>query len=232
MLFGIMAMQIGALIPPDLSPEETLSHIQGFRHANLVRGLVERGFNLIELNGDLGIFLPQTFSPEAIEELAQLKETLGVRYTMHLPLWSVEPSTPQTPVREGSVRALLHTIQATEILAPEVYILHATGALAAEFYRANLPTLAKKLILEIFQSNARESVKTILSETGIPSRKLALETIEFPFEKTLELAEELTIHFCIYSIFDINYVLMKQEEPRKKPGLSVCLNLWLKAILP
>ncbi len=47
----------------------------------------------------------------------------------------MEPSTPLSPVREGSVRAVVECIRATLPLAPEVYVLHATGALAAEFYR-------------------------------------------------------------------------------------------------
>ena len=34
----------------------------------------------------------------------------GLTYTTHLPLWSVEPSTPLTPVRLGSVEAVIQTI--------------------------------------------------------------------------------------------------------------------------
>jgi sugar phosphate isomerase/epimerase len=210
MRFGIMAMQIGSLIPSGLRPEDMAGHIGGFDHAGLVQELASHGFNLIELGGDLVLFLPQTFSPPTIERLATLKEARGLSYTVHLPLWSVEPSTPLLPVRQGSVRALVECVEATRPLEPEVYILHATGALAAEFYRMRLPELARALILrQYFQGGARESVKSLLAETGIPSRRLAIETIEFPFDLTLELADELDLSVCL----DTGHVLVGFSGP-------------------
>lgn len=210
MRFGIMDMQIGALIPSGLSPQNAAAHISGFDHAGLVRELAGHGFDLIELGGDLVLFMPQTFSPPAIERLAALKAARSLSYTVHLPLWSVEPSTPLAPVRQGSLRALIECIEATRPLAPEVYVLHATGALAAEFYRMRLPELARALILrQYFQSSARESAKALLAETGIPSRRLAIETIEFPFDLTLELAEELDLSICL----DTGHVLVGFSGP-------------------
>ncbi len=203
MRIGIMAMQAGRLIPSNLPPQSAGAYIGGFDHSALVRQLVSAGFKLIELGGDLMMFMPQTYAPPAIERLAALKQELGISYTVHLPLWSVEPSTPLVPVRQGSVRALIDIIRATQPLDPEDYVLHAYGALAAEFYRMNLPAMGKGLILTLFQNNARESVKTILGETGIPSRKLAIETIEFPLDQTLALAEEFDTSIC----FDTGHVL-------------------------
>ena len=207
MRFGIMAMQIDALIPPDFPPdaptEQMLAHIAHFDHAGLVRHLVEHGFNLIELGGDLSLFLPHTFDRNAIEHLAALKAELGLSYTVHLPLWSVEPSTPLETVRHGSVQALINIIQATRILEPEVYVLHATGALAAEFYRMRLPEAARGLLLRQFQSGARASLQTLLNVTDLPGRKLAIETIEFPLDLTLELADELDLSIC----FDTGHIL-------------------------
>ena len=203
MRFGIMAMQLDALIPPGLPADQVMANIAGFNFPNLVRSLYAHGFNPIELGGDLPMFLPHTFSPPVIQTLAELKEELGLSYTLHLPLWSVEPSTPLAPVRNGSVEALLQSIQLTLPLEPEVYVLHAFGALATEFYNMSLPSIAKTILLKQFQSNASQSIKTLLSESGIPSCKLAIETIEFPFQLTLELAEELDISMC----FDTGHVL-------------------------
>jgi sugar phosphate isomerase/epimerase len=92
---------------------------------------------------------------------------------------------------------------------PEVFVLHATGALAAEFYRMHLPDPAKRYILNEFNNRAKESVRQILLETGIPSRKLAVETIEFPFEMTLDLANELDVSIC----FDTGHVLVGFSGP-------------------
>jgi sugar phosphate isomerase/epimerase len=103
-------------------------------------------------------------------------------------------------------------IRATQSLAPECYVLHATGALAAEFYRMDLPDLAKGLLLRQFQGYARQSIQTILDETGLPSRQLAIETIEFPLDLTLELAEDLDLSLCL----DTGHVLA---------GFSGSLNL-------
>jgi sugar phosphate isomerase/epimerase len=221
MRFGIIAMQVNALIPPGLATQETYQRLADFDQVEVVRGLVSQGFNLIEIGIDLGIFLPHTFDIGAIENLASLIEELGVTYTVHLPLWSVEPSTPLETVRDGSVQALIDAIQRTQPLNPEIYILHATGALAAEFYRMNMPDAAKKFSLQQFQNCAEESIKSILAETGLPSRKIAVETIEFPFEMTLDIAEKIDLSIC----FDTGHVIL---------GFSGQVNLYdaLEASLP
>ncbi|HSB01338.1 MAG TPA: cobamide remodeling phosphodiesterase CbiR, partial [Anaerolineales bacterium] len=144
----------------------------------------------------LSMFLPHTFSSAAIGNLLELKAN-GVTYTVHLPLWSVEPSTPLTPVRWGSVEAVIQTLQVTRPLDPEVYVLHATGALAAEFYNMRISEIARAFLLRQFQSGARESLTQILTETGIPSRRIAVETVEFPLDLTLELADELDLSLCL-----------------------------------
>lgn len=194
MRLGIMAMQIGALLPPGVDLQ---AHAASFDHAGLIRRLHGYGFNPIELGGDLSLFIPRAFAPDTIEALAALKQEIGVTYTVHLPLWSVEPSTPLTPVRLGSVEAVTAIIRATRPLEPEVYVLHATGALAAEFYQMRLPAGAKAVLLRGFQAGARASIRQILAETGIASRNLAIETIEFPFDLTMELAEELDLSICL-----------------------------------
>jgi sugar phosphate isomerase/epimerase len=203
MRFGIMAMQINALIPPGLPSENILPHIAGFEHAGLVKDLAESGFNLVELGGDLVLFLPHTYAPASIQKLAALKKELGMDFTLHLPLWSVEPSTPLIPVRRGSVEAVIQAIRAVEALSPEIYVMHATGSLAAEFYRMRMPEVARTILMRQFQNGARESLKMILAETGIASRQLAIETIEFPLDLTLEIAEELDLSIC----FDTGHVL-------------------------
>jgi len=209
MRFGIITMQRESLVPVGVSTEEALTYIATLDHADLVRQLSSHGFNPIELSGDMALFLPQSFSPPTIERLVRLKRGSGVGYTVHLPLWSVEPSTPLSSVRQGSVRAVIDTILRTLCLEPEVYVLHATGALAAEFYQMELPDLAKGLILRQFQRNASESLRTILTETGIRSRTLAIETIEFPFDLTLELAERLDLSICL----DTGHVLAGFSGP-------------------
>jgi len=196
MRFGIMDMQLDSLVPSDVPAERIMASIGAFDHAGLAKSLADKGFNPIELGGDLGMFLPPAYNQATIGKLAALKND-GLSYTVHLPLWSVEPSTPLPAVRHGSVEALVQTIQATRPIEPEAYVLHATGALAAEFYNMKISELARGLILRQFQGGARESIRTILTETGLPSRRLAIETVEFPLDLTLELAEEFDTSICL-----------------------------------
>ena len=212
MRFGIMALQADMLIPPEvqsLPSDRALARMAAFDHAGMVRRLHEQGFDPIEIGGDLAMILPHTFSPAAMQGLADLKAELGLSYTVHLPLWSVEASTMLDPVRQGSVEALVKAIQSTRLLQPEVYVLHATGALAAEFYRMSLPSLAHAFVLHRFQTNAGQSIQETLESTGLSPRQVALETIEFPFELTLELAEELDLSIC----FDTGHMLAGLAGP-------------------
>ena len=214
MRFGIMTMQKGALIPAGISATgisaaEAMAALARLDHAAIAQRLAGLGFNPIELGGDMALFFPQSFAPETIERLAALREGAGLGYTVHLPLWSTEPSTPLAPVREGSVRALVDILEHTLPLEPEVYVLHATGALAAEFYQMDLPDMARQFVLRQFQAAAGQSIRAILDRTGIDSRRLAVETIEFPLDLTLELAEWLDLSVCL----DTGHVLAGFSGP-------------------
>lgn len=197
MRFGLMEMQLERLVPSNIEAKDAVNRILNFDRGQLIKGLAQTGFSLIELGGDLNLFFPSAYQTSNIERLLKLKGELGLTYTIHLPLWSVEPSTPLEPVRMGSVDAIIEVIDAVEPLEPEVYVLHATGALAAEFYRMNLPKMAKSLALKQFQGGAINSIQVILEETGLPSRKLAVETIEFPLELTIEMADLLDLSICL-----------------------------------
>ena len=154
-------------------------------------------FNLIELNPDLLIFFPQCFNLPSVERLRDLGVTRGLSYTLHLPLWSVDPSTPVQSVRQGAVDALVDGILRMAPLNPEVYILHPTGATAAEFGSMIALEPVRPQVMRLFQEQARSSVKSLLDRTGLPSRLLAVENIEFPLELTLELAEEFDLSICL-----------------------------------
>ena len=197
MRFGIMEMQLERLISFESGAESAVDQILNFDRGKLVTGLAQEGFPLIELGGDLGLFFRSAYREKTIEQLVKVKDDLNLSFTVHLPLWSVEPSTPLEPVRLGSEDAIMDVMDAVQPLEPEVYVLHATGALAAEFYRMKLPQTAKSLILKQFQGGAISSIRDILEETGLPSRKLAIETIEFPLELTLEIADLLDLSICL-----------------------------------
>lgn len=75
---------------------------------------------------------------------------------------------------------------------------------------ANPPAFSRWLFsLGQFQGRARESVQAILAGTGLTSRQLAIETVEFPLDMTLALAEELDLSLCL----DIGHVLAGFSGP-------------------
>jgi sugar phosphate isomerase/epimerase len=178
--------------------------------AVLVERIADLGFTLIELNTDLNVFFPDSFGVPTIRSLRALKESRGLSYTVHLPLWSIEPSTPVRWVREGSVEALVDAVLRLAPLEPEAYVLHATGALAAEFSTmAAIPDEARPLVIGMFQRHAAHSVEELLRRTKLPSRAIAVENIEFPFDLTLALAEEFDLSLCL----DTGHVLAKYSAP-------------------
>jgi sugar phosphate isomerase/epimerase len=209
MKFGIMSMQAPDLLPKSTTMDGAMQALNRFDLSPLVEKLHREGFDPIEIGGDLSLFFPQVFSTAGIQRLADLQDSDGTSYTVHLPLWSVEPSTPIEGIREASVGTLVSIVQATLPLHPRSYVLHATGPLAAEFYEMPFPEDVRPLALRLFQQNARRSIATILEKTGIPSRLLAIETIEFPFELTLELAEQMDLSMCL----DTGHVLAGFSGP-------------------
>lgn len=201
MRFGIEQMQASFLIgearsalasgkPMDVSALNTDVAAQ-------VGQLADLGFRLIELNPDLTIFFPRCYDLPAIERLRKVKAERQLEYTVHLPLWSLEPSSPVQMVREGAVDTLVDAVLRLAPLEPEVYVLHATGALAAEFMHMQALEGVRPLVMGMFFAQAQRSVAQLLERTGLPSRRLAIETIEFPFDLTLRLADTLNVSMCL-----------------------------------
>lgn len=163
----------------------------------------ENGFKHVELTLDMRYIIPGSYTENIVEELKDLSKELGVSYSVHLPLWSVEPSSPNPYIRNASTKSLIEVIQLSEPLKPTSYVIHATGALASEFTRLQGPPLLKKFINEMFFHNALLSLKDLIKETGIDPAKLAIETVEFEFKYTRKLAEEIGASIC----FDTGHVL-------------------------
>ncbi len=162
---------------------------------------------VIEITMDTEKILPGSLTPETITNLASLKDELGHSYTVHLPLWSIEPSTFNDFIRKASVESIVSSIKLAEELDPEAYVLHSTGALAAEFSRLKLPEGPRLMVAGYIAAFAEKSLEEILTKTEIDPRKLAVENIEFPFEITRDLIDQFDTGIC----FDTGHVLSKQS---------------------
>ncbi|MHA2264211.1 MAG: cobamide remodeling phosphodiesterase CbiR [Candidatus Thorarchaeota archaeon] len=176
-----------------------------FDVVDMMREKVGLGYEVIEISMDLGGILPGSLTPESIKQLVDLKDELNHSYTVHLPLWSVEPATFNEEVRKGSVNSIVNAIELAEPLNPEAFVLHATGSLGAEFSRLNFPQKIVDMICMYMTSYAASSLEEIISRSEIDPKRLALENVEFPFSHTRELADEYDTGIC----FDTGHLMAK-----------------------
>jgi sugar phosphate isomerase/epimerase len=61
----------------------------------------------------------------------------------------------------------------------------------------------RSLVLQLFVAQAQRSVEELLKRTGLPPRRVAVETIEFPFDLTLDLAQTFDLSMCL----DVGHVV-------------------------
>ena len=175
---------------------ETGIDFSKFNYVKIVESVAERGFRLFEITGDIYFFLPDSFSEDTLIKIRGLVNTKGYNFTVHLPIWSIEPSSPNKKIREASVDAIVETINHFEEIKPINYVMHTFGALASEFSRLKASDFVKNYILKFYQGFAAESLEQILDETGINPSRIAIETVEFPWELTYELVETYDTSIC------------------------------------
>ncbi|MGQ9478692.1 MAG: cobamide remodeling phosphodiesterase CbiR [Thermoproteota archaeon] len=168
-------------------------------YISIVRKVVENGFKHVELTADLYYLLPSSFSRESIDEF-RLIRSKDITFSVHLPICSIELDSPVEKVRKASVEAVVKPVEEIEELKPLMYVLHIAGPLAAEVNRMDLSPAIKQFLFEALAHNASRSVEEVVSlmhNMGIPPRRIALESMEFPFDKTIEIAEEFDTSICI-----------------------------------
>jgi sugar phosphate isomerase/epimerase len=204
MRFGITALDWSTVMT-QLFSKGALDFSQ-FDFAEIMRLTHSQGFSLMELTLDIGYVLPEALSENQIASLLAVKEELDLTYTAHLPLWSIEPCSPNAFIREASVDCLVDAVDIVKSLNPEVYVMHNAGWLGAEFGEFDVTPQYKPYLFEVLGSLAEQSVKDLLQRTGLPPQKIALESIEFPFEVTWRLAERLDTTICL----DTGHVLSGQ----------------------
>ncbi|MHA1381244.1 MAG: cobamide remodeling phosphodiesterase CbiR [Candidatus Helarchaeota archaeon] len=169
----------------------------------LVEKAINAGYKHIEITMDLEYVIPGSLSKRIIKKLFKLKEENDISYSVHLPLWSIEPASPNKWIRDASCNCIVESIVRTKILDPVAYVLHLTGALAAEFSRVNLPLEIKKQVIDLINIFASTSIENILANVDISSEKIAVENVEFPFDATRKLIDKYNLSIC----FDSGHLL-------------------------
>ncbi len=204
MRYGMVPLEFGPVVDkiivngmPDFSRFDIIEIIRD--------AVVIEHIELIELTMDIMHIIPNAITEKSISEMIVLKDELNHAYTVHLPLWSIEPASFNEHIRKGSIQTVIEAIDITKPLEPEAYVLHATGPLAAEFSRLNFPPNMVTLICGFMASFAAQSVEEVLSRTEIDPRLLAIENIEFPFALTRDIVDEYDTGIC----FDTGHLLAK-----------------------
>lgn len=205
MRFGIQPVSVDSVIG-QIKDSRNITNSLKLNFTKIVLDAVKRGYRHIEISLDMHYVLPEGFQKKDIENLLKIKEEHNITYSVHLPLWSIELSSPNRYIRKGSTDCLINAVKIVEPLDPEVYVLHATGALAAKFTRIEIPEQYKKIVMNIFTDNGVSAINRMIKETNLDPNKLALETIEFPLENTLDQIKKVKgAKLCI----DTGHVLAK-----------------------
>lgn len=210
MRFGITALEFSNVAKEVLQGGvANLSNFDVSMHVD--KALELEHISVIELSLDVNHIIPNAYDEQAIKKLQDLKESRNISYTIHLPMWSIELTTFNEPVRKGSVKSIVESIKATEPLEPDCYVLHSTGALATEFSKLTYPPHIVSMINTMMSMFSASSIEEILAQTEIDPRKLAVENLDFPFEVTRDVIDEYDTGIC----FDTGHQISKQsgEEP-------------------
>jgi sugar phosphate isomerase/epimerase len=205
MRFGITALDWSTVMK-QLFSKDSLDFSQ-FNFGEIARITYEHGFSLMELTLDIGYVLPGALSEHQITTLLEVKEELGLTYTAHLPLWSIELCSPNSFIQKASVDCLADAVSVANPLDPEVYVLHNAGWFGSEYSELDLAAQFQDAISWALGDVAEQNIRELLQRTGLVPRKIALETIDFPFEVTWQIAERLDTSVCL----DTGHVLSGQS---------------------
>ena len=198
MRFGISPLSLEFVIDKVLK-EQGIEGFAQFKLSKFIEGIAKAGYKHCEISFDVLQIFPIQISDEEIEKIKNLKQQYDITYSAHFPFISVELASPNKFIREGSINSVVDSYLAFEELKNDidVYVLHATGefiADAVEFIKdPNIFPVAANLFADL----SKQSVKEIIKKTGIDKNKLAIENIEFPFDRTVKMAEELGVRLCI-----------------------------------
>jgi sugar phosphate isomerase/epimerase len=203
--FGLTALEF-----MDVAQQVIIDGIPDFSQLDvveLIRNVITEDYSVIELSMDVKHIISNSLTSDSISRLVDLKEELGHTYTIHLPFWSIELSTFNEHVRTGGVDSTIEAIELAKPLEPEAYVLHVTGDLAASFSGMNFGDDLVHLISTFLAGYAAASVDDIINRTEINPRELAIENVQFPFDITRNLIDDLDTSIC----FDTAHLLSRMS---------------------
>ncbi|TFG03529.1 MAG: hypothetical protein EU539_12140 [Promethearchaeota archaeon] len=198
MRFGITPLEADSFTDI-FNEDEGINSLMNFRFSDVILKLIEKGYQHFEITLDLFQVLPIGFDDKEKEKIIDLYEQHDITFSAHFPIWSVELSSPNKFIREASIQSCIDSYKTLEFLESQidVFVLHPTGALTADFINFELGQEYQEIILDLFTNYAIQSIKKLIRETKIDRKKVAIENIKFPFDRTLEMIDKLKTSFCL-----------------------------------
>lgn len=142
-------------------------------------------------------------SEQEISTLKRLGEKFGITFNVHLPI-DIDPCDRDPVRRQHAVDTVMLVFELTAPILPTSYTLH------MPFSGTSSDTDA----LRAWQDRAFESAEALI-DRGIPCRRIAIETLDYPIDwidpvlNTLDLSACIDIgHLMLYG-FDFNEVFMR-----------------------
>ncbi len=151
-------------------------------------------------------FFQNNAAKKTVTELASLAEQFEITYNIHLPT-DISISDPDPVIQLKAVHALQKTIDITSSLFPSTCTLH-------------IPYCQEKKDTEHvkrWQEDVFNGLTQLLS-SGIDSKSISVETLDYPFKWIDKIIDDLNVSVCIDTGhlmmhgFDCNKVYNKYEE--------------------
>jgi len=198
MRFGISPLSLEFIIEKVLK-QKGLEGFAKFKLSKLIEGVAKAGYNHCEIIFDIFQIFPIKINDKEIEKIHNLKQQYDITYSAHFPFISVELASPNKFIREGSINSVVDSYFTFEKLKDDidVYVLHATGEFIADALKFIKDPNIFPIAASLFAVLSKQSIKEIIKKSGIDKNKLAIENIEFPFDITAKMADELGVKLCI-----------------------------------
>ncbi|MFZ0133056.1 MAG: cobamide remodeling phosphodiesterase CbiR [Desulfobacterales bacterium] len=122
---------------------------------------------------------------ELIDQLARLSEEFALSYNIHLPI-DIDPGGEDETVRVHAVKTISRFIGACAALQPTSFTLH----VPLEEHRFDRAARGR------WETAVKSSFSELLSG-GLEGKRLAIETLAYPFSYVEPLIEEFDLSVCI-----------------------------------
>lgn len=129
----------------------------------------------------------ESLPPEGdIKKLAELSESTGLTYNVHLPI-DVSITEPDKKKQADAIRLTARAVERARLLEPSTWTLHLPYTDCGN----------GGLSVETWQKLAGRAVKTLLDTTGIASRSVSVETLDYPPAWLKPMAHALDLSICL-----------------------------------